>query len=131
MKHHKLFTLFLFAAALLLALAGCGKTQIPTASGESEPVTQQTEQSSDTTAPATENLPADTEESTAEVPQEDETPEEEPWKTALAEELFEKYGVRPEYYEDLGDGIYQVYVEVGGEIVPFVTVDSATGEYHG
>ena len=131
MKHHKLFTLFLFAAALLLALAGCGKTQIPAASGESEPVTQQTEQSSDTTAPATENLPADTEESTVEVPQEDETPEEEPWKTALAEELFEKYGVRPEYYEDLGDGIYQVYVEVGGEIVPFVTVDSATGEYHG
>lgn len=131
MKHHKLFTLFLFAATLLLALAGCGKTQIPAASGESEPVTQQTEQSSDTTAPATENLPADTEESTAEAPQEDETPEEEPWKTALAEELFEKYGVRPEYYEDLGDGIYQVYVEVGGEIVPFVTVDSATGEYHG
>ena len=37
----------------------------------------------------------------------------------------------PEYYEDLGDGIYQVYVEVGGEIVPFVTVNSATGDYHG
>ena len=32
---------------------------------------------------------------------------------------------------DLGDGIYQVYVEVGGEVVPFVTVDSATGDYHG
>ena len=45
--------------------------------------------------------------------------------------MFEKYGVLPEYYEDLGDGIYQVYVEVGGEIVPFVTVDSATGDYHG
>ena len=57
--------------------------------------------------------------------------EDEPWKTALAEDLFEKYGVFPEYYEDLGDGIYQVYVEVGGEIVPFVTVDSATGDYHG
>ena len=57
--------------------------------------------------------------------------EDEPWKTALAEDLFEKYGVLPEYYEDLGGGIYQVYVEVGGEIVPFVTVDSATGDYHG
>ena len=57
--------------------------------------------------------------------------EEEPWKAALAEDLFEKYGVLPEYYEDLGDGIYQVYVEVGGKIVPFVTVDSATGDYHG
>ena len=42
-----------------------------------------------------------------------------------------KYGVLPEYYKDLGDGIYQVYVEVGGEIVPFVTVNSATGDYHG
>lgn len=60
-----------------------------------------------------------------------EVSEEEPWKAALAKDLFEKYGVLPEYYEDLGDGIYQVYVEVGGEVVPFVTVDSATGDYHG
>ena len=57
--------------------------------------------------------------------------EDEPWKVTLAEDLFQKYGVLPEYYEHLGDGIYQVYVEVGGEIVPFVTVDSATGDYHG
>lgn len=55
----------------------------------------------------------------------------EPWKAALAEDLFEKYGVLPEYYEDLGDGIYQVYVEIGGEIVPFVAVNAATGDYHG
>lgn len=26
---------------------------------------------------------------------------------------------------------YQVYVEIGGEIVPFVAVNSATGDYHG
>lgn len=57
--------------------------------------------------------------------------EDEPWKAALAEDLFAKYGVLPEYYEDLGDGIYQVYVEVGGKIVPFVTVNSATGDYRG
>ena len=62
---------------------------------------------------------------------EEAAPDEEPWKTALADSLFEEYGVLPEYYEDLGDGIYQVYVEVGGAIVPFVTVDSATGDYHG
>ena len=68
-----------------------------------------------------EDTPADT----------DESSEDEPWKAALADELFEKYGVLPEYYEDLGDGIYQVYVEVGGEIVPFVAVNSATGDYHG
>ena len=57
--------------------------------------------------------------------------EDEPWKAALAEDLLQKYGVLPKYYEDLGDGIYQVYAEVGGEIVPFVTVNSATGDYHG
>ena len=57
--------------------------------------------------------------------------EDEPWKVALAEDLFAKYGVIPKYYEDLGDGIFQVYVEIGGEIVPFVAVNSATGDYHG
>ena len=62
---------------------------------------------------------------------ENEDSEEESWKAALAEDLLEKYGVLPEYYVDLGEGIYQVYVEVGGEVVPFVTVDSATGDYHG
>ena len=57
--------------------------------------------------------------------------QDEPWKVTLAEDLFQKYGVVPEYYEDLGNGIYQVYVEVGGELVPFVAVNSATGDYHG
>ena len=56
-------------------------------------------------------------------------PEDESWKAALEKSLFENYGVVPKYYEELGDGIYQVYVEVGGEVVPLVTVDSATGEY--
>lgn len=57
--------------------------------------------------------------------------QDEPWKVTLAEDLFQKYGVVPEYYEDLGNGIYQVYVEIGGELVPFVAVNSATGDYHG
>ena len=57
--------------------------------------------------------------------------EDEPWKKALAEDLLAKYGVIPKYYEDLGDGIFQVYVEIGGEIVPFVAVNSVTGDYHG
>ena len=57
--------------------------------------------------------------------------QDEPWKVTLAEDLFQKYGVVPEYYEDLGNGVYQVYVEIGGELVPFVAVNSATGDYHG
>ena len=123
----KLFTLILIMAVLMLALAGCGRTQSPEASGKPESADRQTEQSApNAETSVSENAPADKED-----PPEEESPEEEPWKTALAEDLFEQYGVLPEYYEDLGDGIYQVYVEVGGEIVPFVTVDSATGDYHG
>ena len=116
----KAFTAAMLAATLLLALSACGKTQSPAASDNLDPPTQQTEQQTIPDASGTEDTPADT----------DESSEDEPWKAALADELFEKYGVLPEYYEDLGDGIYQVYVEVGGEVVPFGTVDSATGEYH-
>mgnify|MGYP006972511865 CR=1 FL=1 len=54
------------------------------------------------------------------------------WDVAGFEKsLLENYGVTPHHYEDLGDGIYQVYVEIDGKIVPFVAVDSATGDYHG
>lgn len=117
----KAFAAAMLAATLLLALSACGKTQSPAASDNLDSsATQQTEQQTIPDASGTEDTPADT----------DESSEDEPWKAALADELFEKYGVLPEYYEDLGDGIYQVYVEVGGEVVPFGTVDSATGEYH-
>ena len=58
-----------------------------------------------------------------------EVPESAGWKADLEKRLFENYGVVPKYYEDLGDGTYQVYVEVGGEVEPLVTVDSATGDY--
>lgn len=56
---------------------------------------------------------------------------EEAWKTAFEESLRENYSVRPHHYEDIGNGVYQVYVEIEGKVVPFVAVDSATGEYHG
>lgn len=51
---------------------------------------------------------------------------------AFLTELFEAmYDVTPDHYADLGDGVYQVYVEIDGKVVPYVTVDSATGDYHG
>ena len=97
----------ILVVVLLLELSACGKANLPAASEPTD-----TEATAATTCAV-------------------EITEEELWKVALAEDLFNKYGVLPEYYEDLGDGIYQVYVEVGGEIVPFVTVNSATGDYHG
>ena len=55
----------------------------------------------------------------------------ESWKTDFEKSLLENYNVTPEYYEDLGDGVYQVYVKIDGKVVPYVAVDSATGDYHG
>lgn len=117
----KSFAAAILAATLLFTLAACGNVQSPAASDTLDPAAQQTEQQNDADTSGAEDTPDDA----------DESSEDEPWKAALADDLFEKYGVLPEYYEDLGDGIYQVYVEVGGEVIPFVTVDSATGEYHG
>ena len=53
------------------------------------------------------------------------------WKAEFERSLLENYGVTPDHYEDLGNGIYQVYVKIDGKVVPYVTVDSATGDYHG
>ena len=141
------FAAVILAAVLLFTLTACGKTQPPAATGSPEPAPQQTapqndvESSSNETPASQKEEAAETEavpsvgdeaaETQASPAVGEEASEEEPWQTALAEDLFEKYGVLPERYEDLGNGIYQVYVEVGGEIVPFVTVDSATGDYHG
>ena len=109
----------MLAAILMFTLTACGKARSP--AGEAESAAGQTEQQTLPETTGEEAVPANREEASGE----------EPWKEALAEDLFQKYGVLPEYYEDLGDGIYLVYVEVGGEILPFVTVDSATGDYHG
>lgn len=116
----KFFAAAMLAATLLLALTACGKTQSPAASDNLDSAAQQTEQQNDAETSGDEDPSTHG----------DEASQDEAWKEELAETLFEKYGVLPEYYENLGDGIYQVYVEVGGEVVPFGTVDSATGEYH-
>ena len=55
----------------------------------------------------------------------------ESWKIDFEKSLWENYNVTPAYYEDLGDGVYQVYVKIDGKVVPYVAVDSATGDYHG
>jgi len=59
------------------------------------------------------------------------TSSDESWKADFEKSLRENYNVTPEYYEDLGNGVYQVYVKIDGKLVPYVCVDSATGDYHG
>lgn len=53
------------------------------------------------------------------------------WKTEFEADLKEKYGVEVDHYEFIGGTSYQVYVKINGQIVPYVCVDSATGNYHG
>ena len=53
------------------------------------------------------------------------------WKAAFEKSLLENYGVKPDHYEERENGVYQVYVEIDGKVVPYVAVDSATGDYHG
>lgn len=101
-------------AAMLLVLTACR------ARGNELPVTP---------IPDTTDVPTET---ATEAPTEAPTQEEkEAWKIEFEKSLLENYGVTPEYYEDLGDGIYQVYVRIDGKLVPYVAVDSATGDYHG
>ena len=69
--------------------------------------------------------------SASSVAQEQVSPADESWKADFEKSLWENYNVTPEYYEDLGDGVYQVYVKIDGKTVPYVCVDSATGDYHG
>ena len=105
----KLFAATILVAVLLLTFAGCEKGRVTQAPTIKE------------TTPAVETVP--TAETTAST--------EEAWKIEFEKSLLENYGVTPEYYEDLGNGIYQVYVNIDGKVVPYVVVDSATGDYHG
>ena len=124
----KLFAATILVAVLLLTFAGCKKGRVNDAPTQTIPTTQQTTQPETTqaptikeTTPAVETVP--TAETTAST--------EEAWKIEFEKSLLENYGVTPEYYEDLGNGIYQVYVNIDGKVVPYVVVDSATGDYHG
>lgn len=112
------------AAALLFTLTACGNDQADYTFNEDRTPPQQTAQPEAAEALA-EDAAAD------EPAPSGETAPEDAWKTEFEKSLLENYGVKPHHYESLGDGIYQVYVDIGGRIVPYVTVDSATGDYHG
>lgn len=111
----------MLTAVMVLSLAACGKTPAPNKSELSVSTDTQVEPSNEVDAPTDESPTADA----------DTSANDEAWKTEFEKSLLENYGVTPDHYEDLGDGVYQVYVEIDGRIVPYVAVDSATGDYHG
>lgn len=132
------------AAVLLLGLTACGKSQSPAASqpgsaavSSALPAEQPaTPAASSQASPAPEETPdgsgsASGNPSAGEPGGDSSNGADEPWKAEFEKSLLENYGVTPDHYEDLGGGVYQVYVEIDGRIVPYVAVDSATGDYHG
>ena len=113
--------ILLLTVVMVLSLTACGKSPAPDKSELPVSTDTQVESPNEAEAPANESAPADTDTST----------NDEAWKMEFEKSLLENYGVTPDHYEDLGDGVYQVYVEIDGKVIPYVTVDSATGDYHG
>lgn len=120
------------AAMMLLSLTACGKVP-PTGNSDQDPsaagnaggtvemiLSTDTDSSSDADTAEDKDTPAN-EDSTAD----------DAWKVEFEKNLLENYGVKPDHYEKLENGVYQVYVEIDGKVVPYVAVDSATGDYHG
>lgn len=105
----------LLAALLVLSLTGCGSIPAP---AQGDAPGQQTDTSADADAPAEDAAgDADT--------------DEDAWKAEFEKSLLDNYNVTPDHYEELEGGVYQVYVEMDGKVIPFVVVDPATGDYHG
>ena len=59
------------------------------------------------------------------------TPTGDACKAEFEADLKERYGVEVDHYEFIGGTSYQACVRINDEIVPYVCVDSATGNYHG
>lgn len=119
----------MLAVALIFSLSACSKNQSVEDPDKTDTDTQKTEQNIDDGEKVDDTAETDT--SDADNNGADNTENEDSWKDAFEKSLLENYNVVPESYEDLGNGIYQVYVKIDGKTVPYVTVDSATGEYHG
>lgn len=115
---HRKHAAALLTAVLLLALTACGRQ------------TAASDPAQTPAAPAVET-PAIAAPSAAPTPAAGKDTGSDDWKAEFERSLLENYGVTPDHYEDLGNGIYQVYVKIDGKVVPYVTVNSATGDYHG
>ena len=59
------------------------------------------------------------------------TPTGDACKAEFEADLKERYGFEVDHYEYIGGTSYQAYVRINDEIVPYVCIDSATGNYHG
>lgn len=129
---HKTLVAALLAVMMLLSLTACGKLPFLGKSDQDTPITENTDKSVDTIPPADTSISSggDTAED-KDTPTNEDTSVDDSWKVDFEKSLLDNYGVKPDHYEELENGVYQVYVEIDSKIVPYVVVDSATGDYHG
>ena len=117
---------------MLISLTACGKVP-PTGNSDQDPSTEENAGGTVEMVPSTDtdsSSDADTAEG-KDTPANEDGAADDAWKTAFEKSLLENYGVKPDHYEELENDVYQVYVEIDGKVVPYVAVDSATGDYHG
>ena len=129
---YKTLVAALLAVMTLLVLTACGKQPVLGKSDQDTSITENTDGAVDTTPSADASISLD--EGTSEdkdAPTNGDTSADDLWKVDFEKNLLDNYGVKPDHYEELENGVYQVYVEIDGKIVPYVVVDSATGDYHG
>lgn len=119
--------------AMLLSLTSCGNLPAPDENGKDTSGTGNRLESvdiapsADTDVLSSENTTEDKDTSM----NKDSAIEDDSWKIKFEKSLLDNYGVKPVHYEELETGVYQVYVEIDGKVVPYVVVNSATGDYHG
>ena len=120
------------AATMLLSLTACGRLPFLGKSDQDTSVTGNAAGAVDVTSPADTSISSDgdTAEDKDALTNED-TAADDSWKAEFEKSLLDSYDVKPDHYEELENGVYQVYVEIDGKVVPYVVVDSATGDYHG
>ena len=131
MKYNTLVAALL-AVMMLLSLTACGKLPFLGKSDQDASITGNAAGAVDVTPPADTSISPDKD--TAEgkdTPTDEDTAADDSWKVEFEKNLLDSYGVKPDHYEELENGVYQVYVEIDGKITPYVAVDSATGDYHG
>jgi len=131
MKHNTLVAALL-AVMMLLSLTACGKLPFPGTSDQDTSITENTDKSVDIIPSVdTDILPDEDTTEDKDTPTNENTAADDSWKAEFEKSLLDNYGVKPDHYEELENGVYQVYVEIDGKIVPYVAVDSSTGDYHG
>lgn len=128
----KLIIIAVTIALLSFSLSACEKQPVLGKSDQDTSITENTDGTVDTipSADASFSFDEDTSED-KDAPANVDTSVDDSWKVEFEKSLLDNYGVTPDHYEDLGNGVYQVYVEIDGKLVPYVAVDSATGDYHG